>query len=1425
MKKKIPRFRFLSFVMVLVLLLGIATPCYAESNVDTSINHDGVDYDAGTLVYDYSKIPPYMLDNLYLRALQYIGYDVAFLKEQKELYNPAYFGTITLPSGTKIPAMSILEDETGHQILSYIPYNDEDGIHGSITRTALPGEMTATGNVPDVDKIKEKGFVCTTFIEYVYFNYIYNVEGSTTGYKDECRTMMQVFSAVMKESGDTWQNTMEGTSATRGLVERGLFSKTVISEDFMTALLAAGGIDGVENAELRAKYKNLLDRIKLGSIIRFGAESEPFKHYGIYIGCYNNQYYVMHMGSSRGPEISTIENIASYDTVSKRSYPIVFYEPLFTDDDAEKTGTIQILKVDAADGKPLAGAEFVAEFQNGKTYEIGPTNEAGIALREGLPLGKYTIYETKAPDGYELSSKIQYAVLSEPDDPADLTTNPLRASLLFTNDKAERSIKIVKNTNTGESLGGWQFQLYRNEPFYSAAVTIGESAIYRVKVLDGYGKSVYSNDTGFVYAPVANEIVTQPTSQIAALNSTASFKIAVSGTGNTYQWQYSDDGGVTWSNSSNSSAKSTTYKFTMLSRYDNRQIRCLVSTGDGQSLVSNVATAYLPTTFALISGPKDMTAAHGSQAVFSVDVSGEDLTFQWQHKAPASDTWSNAPSVDSSIVRTAIATFNGYQYRCVISDGTNTITTDAATLTVTTGSITSHPTNQTVNMGETATFTASANISGIKNPVYVWQVSTDNGRTWTDTETTGTTTLSIALTENNECALYRMKLSDFYYSSIAIYSKPARLLSPSSLYVDDMAQSIEYSNEGTIILSANASGTGLVYIWEKSTDGGNTWETVTKPIGTYTTGNDGTVQIYNLVSGDYFVAEINDGKENWTYDSIYKAISVTTAHTPENPAVVTFSNIYTSPITTGSITIHKETTNGGRKDGWMFYLMKNGSPYKMGQTNGDGILIFTDMEPGLYTVQEMGRMDTEQLKYWILAKSQNVTVVAGEDSTLTFVNEYVGMGTITKVMADGSSPIGTQFKLSNGVYTIGFYTVENENGVVNLGQLQPGIYYVEEILPDGSIYKPENGVLQRFTVVAGETANVTFVNVLAVGHVSVTKNAINGSAEGWLIHLIDAQGNKVSEGYTNENGVVIFENLQPGTYSVKEIGHKTMTEEQLSYWQMDLDAKPVTVVAGETASATITNTQLGKLIVNIAMEDGTSPEGWRFTAVDANGDPIPGSTFTVDASGTYPVGLLLPGTYTVTELIPDGSLYACKSENPQTVQITAGETTIVSFVNNLRPGTITVHKTNGDGEPLNGAKILLEWLDNDVWKPVVFSDTVIPGGCSAADLTDGWLISDEEGLLIFTGLHPGVQYRLTELEAPQGYVKLTESVVIGKLDIETLAHEHQIINEPGYPPPQTGTQETLSFLLLLSTPILAIFGVAMATNGTKLFNYGKNSRK
>ena len=80
---------------------------------------------------------------------------------------------------------------------------------------------------------------------------------------------------------------------------------------------------------------------------------------------------------------------------------------------------------------------------------------------------------------------------------------------------------------------------------------------------------------------------------------------------------------------------------------------------------------------------------------------------------------------------------NGYEYEAVFTNAAGTATTTAATLTVQTApSVTANPTNQTVNAGGTATFTAAA--SGNPTPSVQWEVSTDSGFT------TFTTAASIA---------------------------------------------------------------------------------------------------------------------------------------------------------------------------------------------------------------------------------------------------------------------------------------------------------------------------------------------------------------------------------------------------------------------------------------------------------------------------------------------------------------------------------------------------------------------------------------------------------------------------------------------------------------------------------------------------------
>jgi LPXTG-motif cell wall-anchored protein len=199
---------------------------------------------------------------------------------------------------------------------------------------------------------------------------------------------------------------------------------------------------------------------------------------------------------------------------------------------------------------------------------------------------------------------------------------------------------------------------------------------------------------------------------------------------------------------------------------------------------------------------------------------------------------------------------------------------------------------------------------------------------------------------------------------------------------------------------------------------------------------------------------------------------------------------------------------------------------------------------------------------------------------------------------------------------------------------------------------------------------------------------------------------------------------------------------------------------------------------------------WVFRITDASGKEIAGSPFTSQTDGTIVTGNLLPGQYTVREIIPEGSLYYCKSENPQTITVTPGQTAKVSFTNALRPGKITIQKADMYGNNLQGAKFLLEWSEDGVlWYPISYSESEDPveGGCSNANVVDGCLTSSEDGMLEWDNLMLDLHYRVTETKAPEGYNLLKMKAFEDKITTEDLHITIRVINTRVFTLPETGS--------------------------------------
>lgn len=112
----------------------------------------------------------------------------------------------------------------------------------------------------------------------------------------------------------------------------------------------------------------------------------------------------------------------------------------------------------------------------------------------------------------------------------------------------------------------------------------------------------------------------------------------------------------------------------------------------------------------------------------------------------------------------------------------------------------------------------------------------------------------------------------------------------------------------------------------------------------------------------------------------------------------------------------------------------------------------------------------------------------------------------------------------------------NSNGVIQIDNLAPGKYTVTEYTAD----KYETQSTQTVTVQSGQTATVTFSNVLKRGDLKVTKTSEDGLVEGIKFKLTGTSlsGKAINlTATTNASGVATFKDVLIGTgYVIEEVG-------------------------------------------------------------------------------------------------------------------------------------------------------------------------------------------------------------------------------------------------------------------------------------------------
>ncbi len=268
-------------------------------------------------------------------------------------------------------------------------------------------------------------------------------------------------------------------------------------------------------------------------------------------------------------------------------------------------------------------------------------------------------------------------------------------------------------------------------------------------------------------------------------------------------------------------------------------------------------------------------------------------------------------------------------------------------------------------------------------------------------------------------------------------------------------------------------------------------------------------------------------------------------------------------------------------------------------------------------------------------------------------------------------------------------TLTNPGGGYSFTGLVPGPYVVKEVLPSGFTNTTPNPV--TLTTPAGGTAIADFGNQQQGTVNGTVYNDLNGDGtqqaaepgiQGVTVQLVNSTTNAViATTTTNANGYYSFGLVNPGPYVVKETTPS-------GFAPTTPTTAPVSVPAGGAASADFGNQQTATIkgtVYNDVNGNGVQDPGEAGLAgvTVQLVNPVDGITIiatkTTDANGNYSFTSVTPGIYDVRETDPTG--YASTTPNDVLVSVPANGVGYANFGDRQLASVVGVvtNDLNGNG--------------------------------------------------------------------------------------------------------------------------------------------------
>lgn len=829
--------------------------------------------------------------------------------------------------------------------------------------------------------------------------------------------------------------------------------------------------------------------------------------------------------------------------------------------------SLQIMKIDAETGEPLAGAKFKVQKTEDKTVSEYVTDETGTVVIHDLDEAVYTVEEIEAPDGYAI----------DPDSHKDIALEWGKTKTLVFSDTRKPALEIIKvDAKTEEPLANAKFKITKTEDD-----TVSEY------MTDENGKITIQDLSEGIYTV---EEITAPDGYIL---DTQHKEIELSA-GDSKQLIYENtrkpDLIITKTNVlTEKPVPNTTFKIEFEGENGGVVPLGTYKTDEnGQIILEDVNPGWYIIT--------ETRAAQG------MSLPSNPVTRKYL--APGENAYLTAGSVDSQTPSSG-------------SSGTGN-TASQSKVTVTSGNdyigeeIPNYPLNSLVikktdaitsEMLEGAAFEVrkvSEDISGNSGTI-IGRYTTDSSGIIVITGLEAGAYLieevqapaNYLISENSKqqawlkadgTSVVEVTFANYPYGSLLITKVDALTNKPLSNATFQVT-----TGDGTVVGNSN---------------------------GMYTTNSDGEILIPNLKPGSYVVTE-RIAPEGYACDTKPQTIEIGTDG-------ATYKGHFQNQPMCSLVILKKDADNGNPLSGAQFKVTTSKGDV-IGRNNGifttdsNGSITISDLAKGSYIVEEVKAPDG----YVLEEQSKTIALDYGKTYTLEFTNKKMTSLVVKKIDAVTGEPLpGAKFfvEKQNGEH-VGEYTTDN-TGTILLPTLDPDWYVVRETkAPEGYILDETPKTVEVKTNVP---TVVTFENKPLSGIKIVKTDSETGEPlEGVSFSVSKMNGEKIGTFKTDKEGMVYISDLEDGYYTVTET-------EGLENYHWDKEPKTVEVKSGKQTIVEVENQPYSGLVIEKTNSRTGDPiEGVEFLVTKFNGEQI--GYFETDESGLIVIEGLEEGTYLVKE--------------------------------------------------------------------------------------------------------------------------------------------------------------------------------------------------